>query len=984
MTSQRRLTGFGRRFCLGVLGTGVLLAASLEAQEFRALWVDTFHTGIRSNSEVTQLIADARAGNFNVLVVEVRKRGDAYYTSNYEPKATDTPQDFDSLSNIIAQAHNTNTGQRLEVHAWIVTYPIWNKIDRNAAPAGHVVRLHPEWLTKDTTGTNWVLSDPSTGAGNYNLDPGHPGVQQHNFNVCMDIINRYDVDGFNFDYVRYPGNEWGYNDVAVSRFNARLSRTGPPPRTDPAWLQFRRDQVTALVRKVYLSAIALKPQIKISADTITWGTTAPATDTAWTNSSSAYTDVLQDWRSWMEEGILDLNMPMTYYDQAINAAAWAGWDHFAKDHRYQRGVIIGPALYKNGLSNVLYQLRDTRTLSPGGNHADGLCGFSYAVPMTNNLPRSAFLEALTQTNVARQYDPNPDPLFYAQATVPGTPWKTASKGHLKGFACGGSTTNPLDGVTVTLSGPTNRTTFSDATGFYGWVDLPPGSYTVSATLPGFGTASSNVTITARAVSTADLLVPTNDTTPPVLSGVRATNITDTTALILWTTDEAADSLVEYGTTASYGRASTNPALVSNHSMALAGLNPSTTYHFRVKSKDDSDNQAVSGDFAFTTLPDGVVNDIIIDNPAAGVVGSWQTGNTSSDRYGADYRYKSQGDGFAYLEYTPNILTAGAYDVSEWHPAGGNRTTDAPYVISSDGGTTTVSVNQKNNGGQWNLLGTFNFAAGINGNVRITDGYSDGNPVVIADALKFVFVPPPAITVPPQSQSVTVGTSVSFSVSASGRAPCGYQWRFNGTPISGATASGFTHTNVQPYHAGLYSVAVSNIGGITVSANAALTVNVPPTILTQPQGQTAKTGSNTTFRVTATGTAPLSYQWWFNGTAITGAVANSYTLTNAQPADAGNYSVAVSNVAGRVVSSNAPLAVVPSQPIRIQSISLLSGSRVKLVLEGEPGFSYVVENSSSLTNWFDLGTVANTNGAVDFFDTLAPENPRRFYRVRLAP
>jgi uncharacterized lipoprotein YddW (UPF0748 family) len=486
------------------LWTGVLapvLLASASAQEFRGLWVDAFHAGFRSRSEVTQLIADARAGHFNAVVVEIRKRGDAYYNSRHEPKASDvSPPSFDPLADLIAQAHHTNDGPRLEVHAWIVTYPIWGSTNLAAAPANHPVRLHPDWLTTNNSGSAW-------NGGNLVFDPGHPDVQRHTFDVAMDIISRYDADGLNFDYVRYDGDIWGYHGVAVARFNRRLGRSGEPAPSDPEWLQWRRDQVTALVRKVYLSALALKPHVKISADTIAW---APGvtTDADWTNSAAAYRHVLQDWRAWMEEGILDLNMPMTYFDQAgPYVASWTNWNAFVKNHRYNRHALIGPGLYLNTLSDALRQMRFARTPSPDGHTADGICVYSYASPSDSATPLSTFLAALTLTNVARLYDPNPEPLFATRASPPAMPWKvTPTRGHLKGFVSLGAAPNTIDGATVALGGPTHRAGLSDATGFYGFVDLPPGPYTVAAAAPGEGTATRDVIITAGEVTTINLVV----------------------------------------------------------------------------------------------------------------------------------------------------------------------------------------------------------------------------------------------------------------------------------------------------------------------------------------------------------------------------------------------------------------------------------------------------------------------------------------------
>jgi hypothetical protein len=171
---------------------------------------------------------------------------------------------------------------------------------------------------------------------------------------------------------------------------------------------------------------------------------------------------------------------------------------------------------------------------------------------------------------------------------------------------------------------------------------------------------------------------------------------------------------------------------------------------------------------------------------------------------------------------------------------------------------------------------------------------------------------PTITSQPQSLTVTVGSSATFSVTATGTAPLTYQWRFNGTPISGATASSYTIASAQASQAGTYSVVVSNIAGSTTSAGATLTVQstpVAPTITSQPQSLTVTVGSSATFSVTATGTAPLSYQWRFNGTPISGATASSYTIASAQASQAGTYDVVVTNTAGSTPSTGATLTVI---------------------------------------------------------------------------
>lgn len=129
------------------LWLGLQLGAALAAApELRGWWVDTFHAGLRNANEVAQLVAHARAGNFNALFVEVRKRGDAYYNSTFEPKAADvSPQSFDPLTELPRLAHDTSGGkQRLEVHAWIVTYNIWSSQNSPPPQTTHPYRRYPD------------------------------------------------------------------------------------------------------------------------------------------------------------------------------------------------------------------------------------------------------------------------------------------------------------------------------------------------------------------------------------------------------------------------------------------------------------------------------------------------------------------------------------------------------------------------------------------------------------------------------------------------------------------------------------------------------------------------------------------------------------------------------------------------------------------------------------------------------------------------
>src|SRR5207237_589117 len=125
-----------------------------------------------------------------------------------------------------------------------------------------------------------------------------------------------------------------------------------------------------------------------------------------------------------------------------------------------------------------------------------------------------------------------------------------------------------------------------------------------------------------------------DTTAPTISGVASSNLTASGATVAWTTNEAADTQVEYGTSTSYGSSSSlNTSLVTSHSVNLTGLAASTTYHYLFNSTTPSRSLAVSGDFTFTTSADTTaptISSVASSNlTASGATIAWTT-NESAD------------------------------------------------------------------------------------------------------------------------------------------------------------------------------------------------------------------------------------------------------------------------------------------------------------------------------------------------------------------
>jgi sugar lactone lactonase YvrE len=243
--------------------------------------------------------------------------------------------------------------------------------------------------------------------------------------------------------------------------------------------------------------------------------------------------------------------------------------------------------------------------------------------------------------------------------------------------------------------------------------------------------------------------------------------------------------------------------------------------------------------------------------------------------------------------------------------------------------------------------------------------------------------PPSIGAQPQSQSVLAGNCATLSVGATGTAPLYYQWQWNGVlQAGGAALSSYAACN-----AGSYSVVITNAAGSVTSAVATVTVLVPPAIVTQPVSQSVTQDQQATFSVTADGTAPLAYQWQFNGASIAGATLTSFILTNAQSADAGSYEVIVTNVVGSVTSSVATLTVLPpppAPPVQFDSLSLLEDGSLQLSMSGAPYTNYVLEITADWTHWDLLATLSSTNGLLEYNDPSVGTNAQRFYRLRAQP
>ncbi|MBL8173478.1 MAG: family 10 glycosylhydrolase [Bryobacterales bacterium] len=447
----------------------LLTAALAQAQQYRAFWADAFHSGYKSPAEVDQLIENLTAARANAIFVQTRRRADVYYRSEVEPPAQDATlsPNFDALGYLIERAHRAG----IEVHAWAVVYPVWPGTIAPPRDPNHLYYRHGPAAPPEQQW--WTMS--STGVRGASLDPGHPDVMRYLAKVILEPLEKYDVDGVHLDYIRYPEDaSYGYNWKAMERFLRQENRAVIPARNDPQFSEFRRKQVTSLMRQIYLRAHALKPAVKVSAALITWGN-GPLTDAAF-RGTDAYVTVFQDWVSWMQEGILDLGMPMNYFRERTNASFFDRWIEFQKDRQFQRGILIGPAVYLNPIADSIAQLRRALAPSAAGNTPLGVSFYSYA---TTNLETAG---APTEPNA--DFYNAVGAFFGTRAEVPQLPWLTQpTAGHLMGEVRIAGAADWADGLTVRIESDTRegevRQVTTDGTGFFGAVDLAPDRYRVT-------------------------------------------------------------------------------------------------------------------------------------------------------------------------------------------------------------------------------------------------------------------------------------------------------------------------------------------------------------------------------------------------------------------------------------------------------------------------------------------------------------------------
>ncbi len=557
------LSAFGAIACLAaVLLLAPWLVASAHAQtaptvlsgQYRGLWVDTFNTRLNGPADVGAVIERARLARANLLLVQVRRRGDAWYVDAKEPLPEGVPLEpgFDPLREMLGQAHAAG----LEVHAFVSIGAVWNQATLPLNPE-HVFNRHgfspagplpgrENWLTRT------LLPDGgNTSYGGFRfgtdfwLDFGHPDAATYIVNVLTQLVATYDVDGLHLERVSYPdltapsgsalafsagGSSVGYNAVSLERFRRAygLPADAVPGAEDPAWSDWRREQVTALVRRIYLSVMAVRPQVKVSAAVVATGD-APAGDASF-SSSEPYWRVYQDWDGWLQQGLVDFVVPMIFRAEHAPGASesFLNWTLWMRQHQHQRFALAGLGLYLNSVEGTLRQLRralESNATAPSlgavlysvGAHNAPVSANPYAVPAGRDTPLRAYEDLAaglttgkTTAGQALEAGSTRAAPFAAATPAPVLPWKTSPQtGFLMGTIARADGA-PLDTAQITLerapSGPNEppippemsvsfTSVQTDGSGFYGFTTIPPDRYRLVITPRDASPVTSGCTIT---------------------------------------------------------------------------------------------------------------------------------------------------------------------------------------------------------------------------------------------------------------------------------------------------------------------------------------------------------------------------------------------------------------------------------------------------------------------------------------------------------
>jgi len=367
-----------------------------------ALWVECQGTNqtLDSKERIDALLVYSHDSGVDSLLAQVYRSGLAWYRSDKVESAPGVRADFDPLGYLLEGAKK----RRIQVHAWVNVFSLAQNKDARILKVlgeGAFTRDNFGRLVSDY-GADGFLAAPANGMKEpfkldtpaLWLDPGIVEVRSFQVGVIQELLERYPaLAGVHLDFVRYPyglpvrplsslglGIDFGYAEAAVAAFERETLKKAPRANQDladaPAWDRWRREQVSAFVREASKAAREKRKLLSVAA-------------LAWAD--RAYLSSFQDWRGWLEEGILDAVAVMNYSkDRAlarhISRATVAA--SFGSRNSAQAWIGLGAYMVKDGEKDLL--LSEMNDAAATG--ASRLALFSYDSLLQNETARAALVE----------------------------------------------------------------------------------------------------------------------------------------------------------------------------------------------------------------------------------------------------------------------------------------------------------------------------------------------------------------------------------------------------------------------------------------------------------------------------------------------------------------------------------------------------------------------------------------------------------------
>jgi uncharacterized lipoprotein YddW (UPF0748 family) len=331
------------------------MAQPTSPTEFRAFWC---HSAFGVDGlEWDEAIRRLAENGFTAILPNMLWGGAAYYESAVLPVAPQVAQRGDQISKCLAACRKYG----LQIHVWKVN---WNL--GHAAPRVFLEKMRQEAR----------LQANSQGQEEPWLCPSHPDNQKLEIDSMVEVVRRYGVDGIHFDYIRYPDGDHCFCAGCRERFQRATSASvqhwpqdvlpGGPARQP--WLDWRRANITTVVKAVSEQARSIQPKIKLSA----------AVFPNWTTDRDG---VGQDWKLWCEQGYLDFVCPMDYTpstrrfeNMVVQQIEWAG------QTPCYPGIGVSAFTSGFGIDRVIEQINTTRRLG-----TRGFTIFNYGVPESQDL-----------------------------------------------------------------------------------------------------------------------------------------------------------------------------------------------------------------------------------------------------------------------------------------------------------------------------------------------------------------------------------------------------------------------------------------------------------------------------------------------------------------------------------------------------------------------------------------------------------------------